>query len=468
MIEVDVCVIGSGPGGYVCAIRSAQNGLSTICVERSDVGGVCLNYGCIPTKALLHCANYINVAKESVENGVEMKVNSIDVNKIVNYSRNVVKKLSGGVEMLFKKHKVKLIRGEGIFKDKNILEVKMQDKKVETIKAKYFVIATGASPRTLNYDVDNDLICSYKGAMLPKKIPEKVAIIGGGVIGVEFANFYNSIGSKVILLQGGDDILKTEDFDIVKRIKSVFIKNGIDIKTSIKVLDCKKMKNNVEIVYEDNEKKEKLIVDKLILAIGVIPNINGFGLENTGVEIDKGCIKTDAFCKTNIENIYAIGDCTYGPWLAHKASKEGIIVADIIAKNEGKISNQVIPLNKENIPSCIYSFPQIASIGLVEQKCKEKGIDYSIGTFSGVGNGKSIASNELDNFVKIIFDKKTKELLGCHIIGNNASEIIHAISVGKSAELLPEDFLNSIFAHPTVSEMLPEAILDAFGKAMHK
>ena len=468
MIETDVCVIGSGPGGYVCSIRCAQNGLSTICVEKADVGGICLNWGCIPTKALLHCAEAINISKKSGDYGVNLQLKNVEVDKMVQYSRNVVKKLSSGVEMLFKKNKVKLIKGDGFLKDKNTIEVITSNGERETIKAKYFVIATGASPRTLDYKIDNKLICTYRGAMVPDEVPEKVIIIGGGVIGIEFANFYNSIGSKVIVLEVSKDILTTEDGDIVKKVKKIFIENGIEIKTNIKITKHEQKGNKVEISYEDNSKIEKIIGDKLILSVGVIPNISGFGLENTGVLIDKNCIKTDSLCRTNINNIYAIGDCTYGPWLAHKASREGIIVADNIAKNEGKINNTICELNKNNIPSCIYSFPQIASIGLTEEKCKEKGLKYKVGTFSGIGNGKSLAADELNNFIKVIFDEKTHELLGCHMIGNNMSEMIQIISLCKSAELLPEDLDTAIFAHPTVSEMIPEAFLDAFGKAIHK
>ena len=468
MIKTDVCVIGSGPGGYVCAIKSAQNGLSTVCVEKECVGGICLNWGCIPTKALLHCADSINVANESSEFGIKIKVEDIDIKKIVEYSRKVVQKLSGGVEMLFKKNKVQLIKGIGSFKDKNKLEVKTNDGKIETISAKYFVVATGASPRTLDYDIDNDIICTYRGAMTPTKLPKNVIIIGGGVIGIEFANFYNALGSNVYVLEVAPEILGTEDAEIVKKAKAIFTKRGIKITTGVKIISHKKQGNKVEIEYEKDGKKEKITADKLILSVGVIPNIHNIGLEKVNIELDKNCIKTNEYCQTNIDNIYAIGDCTYGPWLAHKASREGIIVADVIAKKEGKITNTMQLLNKSNIPGCIYSFPQIASIGLTEEKCKEKGLKYKVGTFFGLGNGKSIAANELDNFVKVIFDEKTHELLGCHMLGNNMSEMIHAIAVAKSAELLPEDIDTTIFAHPTVSEMIPEAVLDAFGKAITK
>ena len=470
MITVDVCVLGSGPGGYVAAIKASQNGLSVVCVEKENIGGICLNWGCIPTKALLHCAESCNIAKESKACGVDLEIKQIDITKIVSYSRNVVAKLSSGVEMLFKKNKVQLVRGIGNFTDKNTLEVKLKDGQVETIQAKYFIIATGASPRTLDYDVDNDLICTYRGAMTPVTLPKEVIIVGGGVIGIEFASFYNAIGTKVHVLEVAPDILMTEDGEIRKKAKACFTRNGIDIHTDIKILTHKKQNNSVVVEFEENGKKNILTADKLILSVGVSPNVTGFGLDKTGVEICKNCIKIDGVCKTNVENIYAIGDCTYGPWLAHKASREGIIAADDIAKRMGKIQNYSVPvpLNKNNIPGCIYSFPQIASIGLTEEKAKEQGIKYKVGIFNGVGNGKSIATNELDNFVKVIFDEKTKELIGVHMLGAHMTEMLHTLAVAKSTELLPEDIDATIFAHPTVSEMIPEAVLDAFGKAIHK
>ena len=470
MINVDVCVLGSGPGGYVAAIKLGQSGLSVACVEKENVGGICLNWGCIPTKALLHCAESCSIAKKSISFGVDLEVKNIDIKKMVNYSRDVVKKLSGGVELLFKKNKVKLIRGFGFFQDKNTLEVKSEDGSVETVKAKYFIIATGASPRTLNYEIDNDLICTYRGAMVPNSVPKEVVIIGGGVIGIEFACFYNAIGSKVHILEICQDILMAEDLEIRKRAKNSFINSGIDIHTALQDITYKKKGKQVVVEYKEDGKKYSLTADKLILSVGVIPNVTGFGLEKTGVILDKNCIKTDDVCKTNIDNIYAIGDCTYGPWLAHKASREGIIAVEDIAKREGKIANKSIftPINKNNIPGCIYSFPQIASIGLTEEQVKEKKIKYKVGTFSGVGNGKSIAADEMDNFVKVLFDENTHELLGVHAIGSNMTEIIHALVVAKSAELLPEDIDSTIFAHPTVSEMISEAVLDAFGKAIHK
>ena len=469
----DVCLLGAGPGGYVSAIRCAKNGLSVACVEKDNVGGVCLNWGCIPTKALLHCAELCNSVKECSEFGIDADVKNIDIKKMVEHSRNSVKKLTGGVEMLFKKNKVSLFRGYGVFIDKNTLEVKKEDGNTEIVKAKYFIIATGASARKLDeYDIDEKTICTYRGAMVPDEKPEKVAIIGSGVIGVEFASFYNSIGAEVVIFDRVNGILSFLDNDIQKQFTKLILKKGINVVSNSKVLSNKKIKNGnkemVEIEYEQNGEKTKLVVDKLILAVGVVPNVGGFGLENIGVKLDKNVIKTDEFCRTNIDNVYAIGDCTYGPWLAHKASKEGILVADKIAHIEGKTHKLPVLINKNNIPSCIYSFPQIACVGLTEQQCVEKGIKYRIGTFTGVGNGKSIATNEIDNFIKMILDEKTGEILGCHMIGKNATEIIHSVLVGKTAELLPDDLENVIFAHPTVSEMIPEAILDAYKQAIHK
>ncbi|MBQ7536816.1 MAG: dihydrolipoyl dehydrogenase [Rickettsiales bacterium] len=467
--EFDVCVLGSGPGGYVAAIKAAQNGLKVACVEKDNVGGVCLNWGCIPTKALLHCAEFANALKECGNFGIAANPGDIDITKMVKHSRDVVAKLTGGVGMLFKKNKVALFKGFGTFNDKNTLEVKSEEGKVEVIKAKYFIIATGASARKFDgYDFDEKSICTYHGAMVPDERPKTVVIVGGGVIGIEFASFYNAIGSKVVVLEGAPDILMTEDADIRKQAKKAYEKRGIEIHTGVKVLSGKKSGKQVEVAYEDGGKQEKIKADKLIMAVGVVPNITGFGLENTGAALDKNVIKTDAFCRTSVKNIFAIGDCTYGPWLAHKASREGIIAADTIANELGKIKTKPVVLNKTNIPGCIYSFPQIASIGLTEDKCKERGLKYKVGTFAAVGNGKSLAANEMENFVKVIFDEKTHELLGAHMIGCNVTEMIHAFSVGKAAELLPEDFDNAIFAHPTVSEMISEAILDAFGKAIHK
>lgn len=469
----DVCVLGAGPGGYVSAIRCAKNGLSVACIEKDNVGGVCLNWGCIPTKALLHCAELCNSIRECGEFGIDVEISNIDIKKMVEHSRNAVSKLTSGVETLFKKNKISLVKGYGVFKDKNTLEVKNNDGSIEIIKAKYFIIATGASARKLDgYDIDEKSICTYRGAMIPDNKPDKVAIIGSGVIGIEFASFYNSIGSNVVILDRGNGILSFLDNDVQKQFTKNITKKGINIVSNVNVLSNKKVKNSnketVEIEYECKGEKTKIVVNKLILAVGVIPNISGFGLENLGVTLDKNVIKTDEFCKTNIDNIYAIGDCTYGPWLAHKASKEGILVADKISQLEGKTKNSPILIDKNNIPSCIYSFPQIACVGLTEQQCVEKDIKYKIGTFSGIGNGKSIATNENDNFIKIIIDDKTGELLGCHMIGKNATEIIHSVLVGKTAELLPDDFENVIFAHPTVSEMIPEAILDVYKKAIHK
>ena len=479
MKNFDVCVIGAGPGGYVSAIRCAKNGLSVACVEKQDVGGVCLNWGCIPTKALLHSAELINATRECEKYGAKVDLSGIDINKIVSHSRDVVKKLTSGVEMLFKKNKISLFRGYGRFINKNTLEIEYPDKTKEKITAKYFVIATGATPRLLDgYDVDEKTICTYRGAMVPTSIPKQVVIIGGGVIGVEFATFYNSIGCNVSILERSDDILMMEDCEIRDRVKKAYSLKGIDIHVGVEnIKSLKKEKSKsavVDIQYEENGKQFVIHADKVILAVGVVPNINNIGIEKIGVKVAGNGIQTDEFCKTNVDNVFAIGDITATPWLAHKASKEGVIVADYIAFLERKTDNKAglikkpIPMNKNNIPSCIYTFPQIASIGLTEDEVKKQNIKYKVGKFFAVGNGKSLASDQLDNFVKVLTNFNTGELLGAHIIGDNATEIIHAFAIGKTAELLPEDFENTIFSHPTVSEMIPEAFLDLDNMSIHK
>lgn len=479
MKNFDVCVIGAGPGGYVSAIRCAKNGLSVACIEKQDVGGICLNWGCIPTKALLHSAELINTTRECEKYGVKADFSGIDINKIVSNSRDVVKKLTSGVEMLFKKNRISLFRGYGRFINKNTLEIEYLDKTTERINAKYFVIATGASPRIIDgYDIDEKMICTYRGAMTPTSIPKQVVIIGGGVIGIEFATFYNSIGSKVSILERSNDILMMEDSEIRDRVKKAYSPKGIDIHVGVEnIKNLKKEKSKtsvVDIQYQKDGKQFIICADKVILAVGVVPNINNIGIEKIGIKLAGNAIQTDEFCKTNIDNIFAIGDITSTPWLAHKASKEGVVVADYIAflekktDDKGGVIRKPIPMDKNNIPSCVYTFPQIASIGLTEDELKKQNIKYKVGRFSAIGNGKSLASDQLDNFVKVLTNFETGELIGAHIIGDNATEIIHAFAIGKTAELLPEDFKNTIFAHPTISEMIPEAFLDLDNKSIHK
>ena len=462
----DITVIGSGPGGYVAAIKAAQLGFSVCIIEKSDLGGVCLNWGCIPTKSLLHFADLYNNIKKSQNYGISVGNLSLDINKIVENSRNSVKQLSSGVAILMKKNKITTLFGYAKIITKNEISIELNNE-VSHINTKYIIIATGASARVLpNLNIDENLICTAKGAMTPKQIPQNVTIIGGGVIGIEFAYFYNSIGSKVTILEMAPNILMTEDLEISKKMHDKLIAKGINIITHININSIIEKNNAEEISYN---KDQIIICDKLILAIGIIPNINNIGLENINIKIhEKGFIETDKYNKTNIDNIYAIGDVTSGPWLAHKASHEGVIASSHIAQKEGKSSTQHIhELNKTNIPSCIYTDPQIASIGLREQDLTNKD-DYNIGYFSGIGNGKAIVSDNTDAFIKIITDKTTGEIIGCHMIGKNVSELIHSIAGFKNSEMIVDDIINTVFPHPTLSEMIHEASLDTKLLAIHK
>lgn len=463
MKKFDVTIIGGGPGGYVSAIRAAQNGLNVCLVEKEHLGGICLNWGCIPTKALLKCANVYDTIKKSESFGISAENPQPHIEKMVQHSRETSKKLTGGIEMLMKKNKITVINGVGKIIAKNIVQIEQ-----EKIESKYIVIATGASARKLDgYDIDEDLICTYKGAMIPKSIPENLVIIGGGVIGMEFASFYNSIGSNVTVLELANSILSTEDEQIVAIAKKTFEKNGIKIKTGVSEIKAKREQNGVHLSYIYNNQKEIIQSNKLILSVGVVPNIFNIGIEELKIQLEKNYIKTNEYLQTNIENIFAIGDVTKGPWLAHKASHEGVLVSDFIAYKEKKISKKPHAIVYSNIPSCVYSNPQIASIGMREKDCKDKNIKYKIGTFEAFGNGKAISMHDSTTFVKVIFSDNG-ELLGAHMVGHEVTEMIQGYGIAKQAELTEEDLMNTIFAHPTISEMMHEAVLDAYKKALHK
>lgn len=466
----DICIIGSGPGGYVCAIRAAQLGLKVALIEKeSTLGGVCLNRGCIPTKALLHCSKTVRSLKYASEIGVEIGKFSVNLEKMVEYSRKVVDQLTSGVAMLMKKNKIDVISGTAEFVSKNKIKVLSKDGE-KTIDAKNFVVAVGATARKIpGVEFDEQDICSAKGAMLRKKLPESLVIIGGGVIGIEFASFYSGIGSKVTVLEAVKDILMTEDHDIRKKMNDILKKDGITVNTNSFVKKIEKSGKKVNIEFEKDGKIEKISSDMVIIAIGIVPNSDSVKPDLVQIKRDKwNFIEIDDHCKTNIDNIYAIGDVTNKtPWLAHKASHEGIFVAEEIAaklKNQKSHSHKI---NYLNVPSCIYSYPQVASIGLTEEKALEKGLKIKIGNFAAVGNGKALASHDTNAFVKTIFDEKTGEILGCHIISHDASEMIHSIGIAKSSELTDLDLINNIFAHPTVSEMIHESVLSANKRSIH-
>lgn len=458
-MDYDVIVIGAGPGGYVAAIRCAQLGFKTAIVEKKHFGGICLNYGCIPTKALLKSAEVYSYIKHAKDYGFSVGDVYFKLSDIVERSRKVSAKLASGVTMLMKKNKI------DTFEDTAVIEgdkkIKLQ-KSGKFISAKNIIIATGAKARVLKgFEPDGKQVLTYKEAMLLEELPKSVLVVGSGAIGIEFASFYNSLGSEVTLLEAIDRILPVEDLEISNFARKSFERQGIKIHTGIKLIGLHKKDNNIELEFEVDGKKHLLKAEKLIMAVGVEANIENIGLESTKIKVENGRIVTDQFNQTSHPGFFAIGDVTSGPWLAHKASHEAINCAEFIA---GK---KVKPIDKNSIPGCTYSEPQIASIGITEQKAKELGYKLKIGKFPFVGNGKAIAIGKEDGLIKVIFDESTGELLGAHLVGADVTEIIHSFVVGKSMEATEEDFMHAIFAHPTLSEMVLEAVLNAYGRAIH-
>ena len=462
MKNYDLAIIGSGPGGYVAAIRAAQLGLKTCVIEANHIGGICLNWGCIPTKALLKCSEVNYTLSHLSDYGFSAENIKFDFNKVIERSRKVASQLSNGVKMLLKKNKVEVIEGFAKFVSKNELSISNGEK----VKAKHIIVATGAKAKTLKgFEPDGEKIWTYKEALMPTNLPKSIIIVGSGAIGSEFANFYANMGSKVTILEGANRILPAEDSEISKLAKKAFEKQGITIETEIKLESVQKTGKYVKVKYSGKE----IEAEKLIMAVGVVPNTSEIGLEITGIKTnERGLIEVSKHLQTSVQNIYAIGDVVEGPWLAHKASHEGIIVAEFIASQEGKYPlSKVHSLNRLNIPGCTYTRPQIASVGLTEEKALEKGYKIKIGRFSPVGNGKSVAIGQTEGLIKVIFEEKTGELLGAHMIGAEVTELISSFLVGKQMEGTEEDFMQTIFPHPSLSEMMHEAVLDAFGKVIH-
>ena len=465
--EYDLIVVGGGPGGYVAAIRGAQLGMKVILIEGEHLGGICLNWGCIPTKALLRASEVHHIVKNLDEFGFSAKEISFDISKVVKRSRNVAKQLSNGVEHLLKKNKVELLNGFGKILDKNgqmrNVEVKDKNSNVVNVAGKNVIIATGARARSLpNIEQDGNAIWTYREAMVPSALPKSLLIIGSGAIGVEFASFYNDMGVDVTLVEVLDRILPVEDHEISTFAKKTFIKQGIKIKTSSKVLDIKKAAKGIDVSIDANGVVDSLKVDKVILAVGIIANTEGIGLEKTKIKTERGHIMIDQWCETDEPGIFAIGDVTGGPWLAHKASHEGVVCVEKIAGIKG-----AHPLNMQNIPGCTYSRPQIASVGMTQTEAESNGYKVKIGKFPFVGNGKAIALGEMEGFVKTIFDNKTGELLGAHMIGAEVTEMIHGYTVARTLETTEAELLGTVFPHPTLSEMMHESVLDAYGRAIH-
>jgi dihydrolipoamide dehydrogenase len=463
-LQADLVVIGSGPGGYVAAIRASQLGLKTICIERAEIGGICLNWGCIPTKALLKSAEMIHHIKDANSFGIQVKDFEFDVKNIVDRSRKVADKMSKGVQFLFKKYKVQSVVGNGSIKDKNTIEVKDNNGNLtDLISTKNIIIATGARPRMFpGIDVDRKRIITSKEAMLPETKPESIIIMGAGAIGVEFAYFYNSIGSKVTIIEMMDRLLPIEDAEISKELLKYYKKYGITVLTKTKVISAKANSNGVEVKIQKDDGSEEVLTSEIALnAIGIQANIENIGLENLGIELERNFIKVNKFLQTNVSNIYAIGDVAGAPWLAHKASAEGIIAAEHIAGH----SNQGVDYS--NIPGCTYCIPQVASVGLTEEKAKEQGYEIKVGKFPFSASGKATAIGDTSGFVKLVFDAKYGELLGAHMIGPDVTELIAEVGLARSIGATGKSIFKTVHAHPTLSEAIMEAAAQAYNEAVN-
>jgi dihydrolipoamide dehydrogenase len=459
----DIVIVGGGPGGYVAAIRAAQLGLKTAVVEREQMGGICLNWGCIPTKALLRTSEVYSLIKHADSFGLSVEDVSYDAKKIVERSRKVANQLSNGVKGLMRKNKVTVFDGTAKLAGSGKLAVAMNDKSNTTLTAKNIILATGARARQLpGLESDAKLVWTYKEAMVPPEFPKSLLVIGSGAIGIEFASFYRTMGSEVTVAEVVERILPVEDEEVSAFAKRAFEKQGMKILTGATVGNLKKGANNVTATITAGGKSEQITVDRVISAVGIVGNVENLGLEGTKVKIEKTHIVIDQWGFTGEPGVYAIGDVAGPPWLAHKAMHEGVIAVERIAAVKG-----VHPLNPANIPGCTYCQPQVASIGLTEAAAKAKGLQIKVGKFPFIGNGKAIAMGEPEGFIKTVFDAKTGELLGAHMIGAEVTELIQGYSIAKTLETTEAELMAAVFPHPTLSEMMHESVLAAYGRALH-
>ena len=457
----DLIVIGAGPGGYVAAIRGAQLGMKVAIVEREHLGGICLNWGCIPTKAMLRTSEVFHLMQRAKEFGLKADNIGYDLDAVVKRSRGIAAQLSGGIGHLMKKNKVTVFMGEATLPAKGRVSVKT-DKGTQDLTAKNIVLATGARARELpGLEADADLVWTYKTALTPPRMPKKLLVIGSGAIGIEFASFYNTLGADTTVVEVMDRVLPVEDEEISAFAKKSFEKQGMKIMQKAMVKKLDRAKGKVTAHIEVGGKTEKHEFDTVISAVGIVGNVEGLGLEELGVKVDRTHVVTDEYCRTGIDGLYAIGDIAGAPWLAHKASHEGVMVADLIA---GKHAHPVKP---ETIAGCTYCNPQVASVGYTEAKAKELGYEIKVGRFPFIGNGKAIALGEAEGLVKTIFDAKTGELLGAHMIGAEVTELIQGYVIGRQLETTEEDLMNTVFPHPTLSEMMHESVLDAYDRVIH-
>ncbi|PVE58033.1 dihydrolipoyl dehydrogenase [Arthrobacter sp. TPD3018] len=458
----DLIVLGSGPGGYVSAIRASQLGMKVAIVERERLGGICLNWGCIPTKALLRTSEVYHYMTHADAYGLRADNVGFDLAKIVDRSRKVAGQLNAGVKGLMKKNKVTVVEGFGTLTGKGKLSVKQGDKTVE-LEAKHIMVATGARARDLPFaKADGKRIWTYRHAMVPEVMPTKLLVIGSGAIGVEFASFYNDMGADVTIVEMLDRILPVEDAEVSEFMTKALTKQGIKILTKSGLEKLEPGANGVTAAIKGADGKvTSTEFSHAIVAIGIVPNTENIGLEALGVQTERGHIKVDGYGRTNVEGIYAIGDVTGAPWLAHKASHEGIVCVEKIAGQKPH------PFETWNIPGCTYSRPQVASVGLTEAKAKDAGHDVKVGKFPFIGNGKAIALGEAEGFIKTVFDAKTGELLGAHMVGAEVTELIQGYVIARQLETTEHELMETVFAHPTLSEMMHESTLSAYGRALH-
>jgi dihydrolipoamide dehydrogenase len=458
----DVIVIGAGPGGYVCAIRAAQLGLKTAVVEREHLGGICLNWGCIPTKALLRTSELYHLMHRANEFGLAADNIRFDLDAVVKRSRKVAGQLSGGVKFLLKKHKVTVIDGEAKLAGQGTITV--TGRSAGAYAAKHIVLATGARARVVpGLEPDGKLVWTYKEAMVPPSMPKSLLVVGSGAIGIEFASFYRTMGAEVTVVELMDRILPVEDEEISALAAKSFAKQGMKLITGASVTKLAKGADNVTATIKAKDSTEtQLTVDRVISAVGITGNVEGLGLEAAGVKIDRGHVVTNEWGETGVPGLWAIGDLTGAPWLAHKASHEGVIVAERIAGEA-----HANPMKTGNIPGCTYCHPQVASVGLTEAKARAAGYEVKIGRFPFMGNGKAIALGEPEGLIKTVFDATTGELLGAHMIGAEVTELIQGYTIAKTAELTEAELMHTVFPHPTLSEMMHESVLDAYGRVIH-
>ncbi|MDJ0942109.1 MAG: dihydrolipoyl dehydrogenase [Kiloniellales bacterium] len=465
--QFDLIVVGGGPGGYVAAIRAAQLGMKAAVVEREHLGGICLNWGCIPTKALLRTSEIYHYMQHAGDYGLSAKEVGFDLDKVVKRSRKVAGQLNGGVRHLLKKNKVPVFDGHGRLDgkagDRRKLHVSKDGKGVADLTAKNVILATGARARQLpGLEADGKIVWTYKEAMVPDSFPKSLLVVGSGAIGIEFASFYRTMGAEVTVVEVLPRVLPVEDEEISGFAHKAFEKQGIKILTDATVKSLTRNPRGVIATIEANSKSEEIGFERAIMAVGIVGNVEELGLEGTAVQVDRSHVTTDQWMATGEPGVYAIGDLTGPPWLAHKASHEGVICVERIA---GK--NDVHPLNTKRIPGCTYCHPQVASVGLSEAAAVEAGHDVKVGRFPFMGNGKAIALGEPEGMVKTVFDSKTGELLGAHMVGAEVTELIQGYAVAMTLETTETDLMHTVFPHPTLSEMMHESVLDAYGRAIH-